>query len=225
MSELAELRKKLYWICEDCGCEVDFNENEQNEICPSCGAPAPRQAIQEARSALEQYKKAIIKQQEAERIRQLELFKAEQRAKRNERIVKSFHVIPYAYIFILIAALALTIVHIASKKMDVSQLWNNMVSIMSSRSAARHFMTSVTAMIHTWSTGFSRSLKVFGGNISMITASLGQSIQHLFSNSPYLTKGVENAFGHLVVNLRTFFKNAVNNILSFGESILNLIER
>ena len=137
MSELEELKKKLYWICEDCGYEVDFNENEQNEICPSCGAPAPRHAIQEARSALEQYKKAVIEQQEAERLRQLELFKAEQRAKRNERIAKTFHVIPYAYIFILIAALALTVVDIASKNMDVSALWDNTVSIMSSTAAGR----------------------------------------------------------------------------------------
>lgn len=174
MSELADYRKKLYWICDECGCENEFNENEQNAICPSCGAAASRKAIQDAKHALEEYKKEKKRIEEAERVKKAELYKAQQRAKRNELIVKSFHVVPYVYIVALIAALVLTVMHIFAQKLDISNQWIHTVSMINTGEAVRHIKAAVSALIHVKKAEFINASEMLSSNTAMLVGNLSQ---------------------------------------------------
>lgn len=225
MSRLAEYEKKLYWICEECGNEVEYNEKEKNVLCPSCGMPASEETIREAEKTLDMYLSEKARTEKEEKIRQLKIYKAEQAVKRVQLATKTIHYIPYLLMFILVAALALTAVSIAVQEKNINTVWSGIISIFKDNSALRHIRTSLNTFIQTKQYNLERSVDLFGENTVMLIYAFRDTVLQLGDNLPTLLSKSEHLLGRMKLNIGTFLKNAVRNILDVGEKALDMIER
>jgi DNA-directed RNA polymerase subunit RPC12/RpoP len=50
---MTETKKKpVYWICDECGCEVPFSGNDSDTVCPSCGSRISSEKLTQVRREL-----------------------------------------------------------------------------------------------------------------------------------------------------------------------------
>lgn len=224
MSETAE-NSSLYWICEECGNEVEFEGNFENMICPSCLTPASDREINKIKTEIERRRKEKERIEKEKKRIALQQYQAQLRAKREALAAKSVHGISILYTIIIIAGLVLTLVSAFSQHQDVAKIWENMSSVAVKGSSLYNFGVSLGSFLERNVNALVSSGGMLKDNLGMIWSALVIKLGNIGTNLPYLLNNLGVIIGNLGENLKEFLSEGSNNLLHFGESILHMIER
>lgn len=244
----------MSWICEVCGYENIFDDDNQPTQCQCCFSEAKPEQIAKAKRELEAFHKERIKQEKLEALHRKIVQKQRQIEKAITSIINTIKIATVGCIAAIVICIGLLIISVVQGDISIRNIPSNATSILDTQKISDPLLSIATDSRDRLTSYFDSLAEKemnthnnqalnFSNNILLIQKEIVQNLSttdtnrlmlvdnisltrnNFFKFAPSFTSNIQNGFKNSTVNIPKCWDNAVHNITQLVDKISDKLGR
>lgn len=238
----------MSWICEVCGYENIFDDDNQPTQCQCCFTEAKPEQIAEAKRELEAIHRERIRQEKLEALHRKMMQKQKQIEKAISNIIYTIKIVTAGCIAAVVICIVLLIISVVQSDISIWNVPSNATLILDTQKVSDPLLSMVTnskdhlasyfvSLTENEKITYSNQDSSYSNNLLLIQKGITQNLSATKTNqimvvdnvssakdnfskfAPSFTSNIQNGFKSSTVNIPKCWENAVHNITQLVDKI------